>query len=111
MPPSCICLSNLDRVVCASMWNWAVANNKHVEKVIEDLAKFAHNLQNEKEIEFKKETELRKPCLEHRRCGNNQKRILSLKKWTMINSKKDKRWTEKASIAESTVWINGKRGG
>ena len=93
------------------MWNWAVANNKHVEKVIEDLAKFAHNLQNEKEIEFKKETELRKPFLEHRRCGNNQKRILSLKKWTMINSKKDKRWTEKASIAESTVWINGKRGG
>ena len=49
------------------------SNNKHLEKVIEDLEKFVNNLQNENETESKKETELRKLRLEHRRCGITKK--------------------------------------
>ena len=54
-----ISLSNLDVVVYPSMWDWAdgkeeleeKSNNKHIEKVAEDLEKFVNNLQNENEIE------------------------------------------------------------
>ena len=49
------------------------SNNKYLEKVIEDLEKFVDNLENENETESKKEAELRKLRLEHRRCGITKK--------------------------------------
>ena len=49
------------------------SNNKHLEKVIEDLEKFVNNLRNENETESKKETELQKLRLEHRRCRITKK--------------------------------------